>query len=115
MSGIPTFWAVVIALVVAVVGTAGVTSLFTIKAVNRRTMAGAKLDEESADKADAEARKLVSEASAFLVEPLMRQAKALKEQLDAATAELTELRNQVSAMSKELHELRGEDPRRYPH
>lgn len=111
MSGLPTVWAVVIALVVAVLGTAGVTSLLTVRAVNRKTLAGARLDEESATKADAEARKLVSEASAFLIEPLTRRAKALEHELATASAELAGLRTQMNEMAKELTELRDENNR----
>lgn len=108
-SNIPTLWAVVIALVVAIVGTAGITSLLTVKAVNRKTLAGARLDEENADKADAEARKVVAEASAFLIDPLTRRAKALEQDLATASAELTSLRNQMAEMVKELNELREEN------
>ena len=111
MTGLPAGWAIVISLIVAIVGTAGITSLLTVRAVNRRTMAAAKLDEESADKADAEARKIVAEASAFLMEPLMKRAKALEEQLNTAQAEVTALRNQISSMTKEVLELRDENSR----
>lgn len=110
-AGIPSVWAVVIALVVAVVGTAGITSLLTIKAVNRKTLAEARLNNESADKADAEARRVVVEASVSLIEPLTRRAKALEHDLSTASAELTSLRNQVSEMAKELSELRDENAR----
>jgi uncharacterized membrane-anchored protein YhcB (DUF1043 family) len=106
---IPTLWAVVIAMVVAIVGTAGITSLLTVKAVNRKTLAGARLDEENADKADAEARKVVAEASAFLIDPLTRRAKVLEQDLATASAELSALRNQMAEMAKELTALREEN------
>jgi uncharacterized membrane-anchored protein YhcB (DUF1043 family) len=111
VNNIPTLWAIVIALVVAIVGTAGVTSLLTVRAVNRKTLAGARLDEENADKADAEARKVVAEASAFLIDPLTKRAKALEQELATASAELASLRNQMSEMAKELTELRDENQR----
>lgn len=109
MNNIPTTWAVVISLVVAIVGTAGVTSLLTVRAVNRKTLAGARLDEQNADKADAEARKVVAEASAFLIDPLTRRAKALEEELATASAELASLRTQMYEMAKELTQLRDEN------
>lgn len=111
MNSLPTVWAVAIALVVAVLGTAGVTSLLTVRAVNRKTLAGARLDEESATKADAEARKLVSEASAFLIEPLTKRAKDLELDLATASAELASLRSQMNEMAKELTQLRDENTR----
>lgn len=109
MSTIPPLWAVAIALVAAIVGTAGVTSFFTIKSVNRKTIAEARLNNENADKADAEARRAVSEASVSLIEPLTRRAKALENELATASAELTSLRNQMAEMAKELNELRDEN------
>lgn len=111
MTGIPSFWAVIIALVVAVVGTAGVTSLLTIKAVNRKTLAEARLNNENADKADADARRAVAEASVSLIEPLTRRAKQLEQELQTAQAELQGLRNSMAEMTKELADLRYENQR----
>lgn len=111
MSTIPPLWAVVIGLVAAVVGTAGITSFFTIRSVNRKTIAEARLNHENADKADAEARRAVSEASVSLIEPLTRRAKLLEEELSTASSALASLRNQMSEMAKELSELREENHR----
>ncbi len=111
MTGVPTVWVVVIALVVAVFGSAGVSTLLTVRTVNRKTMSAAKLDEESADKADAEARKLISEAGVVLLQPLMKRARELEQQLAAAQAELQTLRTQIGGLTKEITELRDENER----
>ena len=118
MNSLPPLWAVIVALVVAVLGTAGITSLLTVRAVNRKTLASAKLDEESAEKAEAEARKIeaearkaAAEASEFLIGPLTRRAKQLEENLAAAIAETADLRRQLGEMSKELTQLRDENQR----
>lgn len=111
MSNIPAVWAVAIMLVVAVFGSAGVASLLTVRAVNKRTMAAAKLDEETADRADAEARKLVTEAGVILLEPLTRRAEKLEQQLTAALADAENLRTKIAEMSKEMTELRDENTR----
>lgn len=108
-SGLPLGWTIVILLVVAVIGSAGISSLLTVKSLNRRTLSEAQKADEDADLADASARKVVSEASAMLLEPLMRRAKALEEQLAAAQAEVQELRGQVHQMSKELEGQRREN------
>jgi len=111
MNTIPSVWAIAISLVVAVVGSAGVTSVLTIRSVNRKTLAEARMNNESADKADAEARRVVSEASVSLIEPLTKRAKALEQELATASAELASLRNQMNEMAKELNELRDENIR----
>lgn len=108
-AGLPMGWSVVILLVVTVVGSAGISSLLTVKSLNRKTLSEAKKAGEDADLADANSRKVVSEASALLLEPLVRRAKALEEQLAAAQAEVQQLRGQVSEMSKEIGELRDEN------
>lgn len=108
-AGLPMGWTIAIMLIVAVIGSAGVSSLLTVRAVNRKTISEAQKADEDADLADASARKVVSEASAMLLEPLMRRAKALEEQLTAAQAEVQELRSQVHQMSKEMGELREEN------
>jgi phage shock protein A len=104
-------WSIVIMLVVSVLGSAGISSLLTVKSLNRRTLSEAKKAGEDADLADANSRKVVSEASALLIEPLLRRAKALEEQLTAAQAEVQELRGQVAAMSKEMVALSEENVR----
>jgi phage shock protein A len=105
----PLGWFIAIALIVAVIGSAGLSSLLTVRAVNRKTISEAQKADEDADLADASARKVVSEASAMLLEPLMRRAKALEEQLAIAQAEVEQLRGQVHQMSKEMGELRDEN------
>lgn len=108
-AGVPTGWAIAIALIVLMVGSAGISSLLTVKSLNRRTLSEAQKADEDADLADASARKILSEASAILLEPLTRRAKALEDQLAAAQAEVQELRGQVHQMSKEMGELRDEN------
>jgi peptidoglycan hydrolase CwlO-like protein len=111
VSNVPTVWAVVIGIVIAVFGSAGVSTLLTVRPVNKKTMSAAKLDEESADKADAEARKLISEAGVVLLQPLMKRARELEQQLAAAQTELAALRSQIGDLTKEVTELRDENDR----
>lgn len=108
-AGLPTGWAIAIAVIVALLGTAGLSSILTVRAMNRRTLSEARKAAEDADLADASARKVVAEASAMLLEPLMRRAKALEEQLTAAQVEVQELRGQVHQMTKEMGVLRDEN------
>lgn len=107
--GLPIGWTITIVLVVAVLGSAGISSLLTVRAMNRKTMSEAQKADEDADLADASARKIVSEASAILLDPLVKRARALEDQLAAAQAEVQELRGQVHQMSKEINELRDEN------
>jgi uncharacterized coiled-coil DUF342 family protein len=127
-AGLPPVWTIIIALVVVCVGSAGISSLLTVRSLNRRTLSEARKAGEDADLADANSRKVVAEASALLLEPLAKRAKDLEKQLEAmeplarrardlerqlatAQAELQQLRGQVSEMSKELTELQEENAR----
>lgn len=110
-AGLPVGWSIVILLIVTVIGSAGLSSLLTVRAVNRKTISEAKQAGEDADLADANSRKVVSEASAILLEPLVRRAKELEQQLAQAQAEVQELRGQVHQMTKEMGELRDENAR----
>lgn len=123
------FWQTVAALIVAVGGAAGLSSLITVRATARRTVGEAKRAEQDADKADAEARKVISEATMTLMQPLIDRANTLESKLrhteseldkahvavrdltlslQQAQAETTGLRNQVDLMSKELQAQQDE-------
>lgn len=110
-AGLPPVWAVAIALVIAVLGSAGISSLLTVRSLNRKTLSEARKTAEDADLADANSRKVLSETSVILLEPLVKRAKELEQQLATAQAEVQQLRGQVAAMSKELGELRDENAR----
>jgi uncharacterized protein HemX len=110
-AGLPIGWTIAIAIIVAIIGSAGISSLLTVRSLNRKTLSEAQKADEDADLADASARKVISEASAMLLEPLMRRAKALEEQLAAAQSEVRELRDQVHQLTKEMASTQDENSR----
>ena len=59
-AGLPVGWAVAIGFLVAIIGSAGISSLLTVKSLNRKTISEAQKADEDADLADASARKVVS-------------------------------------------------------
>lgn len=112
-------WFEVAALVVAaLLGSGGLAALATARAVNRRTLSEAKKAEQDADRADAEARKLVSETMLTLLKPAKDRADALEQELKESQqmvallrAELQTMRNEVDRMTKEMASLQDENDR----
>lgn len=125
-------WLVVAGLLVALLTSAGLASLLTVAATKRKTISEARKAEEDADRADAEARKVISEATLQLMQPLINRAAELEARLRATEDELVQanrtaaeltrslqeaqvetqgLRNQVDQMSKDLTALQVENER----
>jgi chromosome segregation ATPase len=104
-------------------GGEGLRLLLTARSTSRKQIAEAKAAEQAAEKSDAEARKVISDATLQLMQPLIARAEQLETRLrstedelsaarkvaneltrslQAAQAETANLRSQVDAMSKDL-------------
>lgn len=125
-------WQIAALIIAALVGGGGIASLFTVKSIAKRTTSEARKFEQDADKADAEARKVLSEATVSLMQPLIvragelekklhatevelssakRAAEELTRSLEHAQAETQDLRAQVDQMSKDMTALQQENER----
>jgi peptidoglycan hydrolase CwlO-like protein len=95
-------WMTIIAVVVSALGSGGLTRLLSVKTLAR------KLESEG-HMSEAQATKVLTDASVSLLSPLMarladadKQITAMTESLRNAQAEVAELRGQVTGMSKDL-------------
>lgn len=95
-------WTTIIAVVVSALGSGGLTKLLSVKSTAR------KLESEG-HMSEAQATKVLTDASVSLLSPLMarladadKQITALTDNLRTAQAEVNELRGQVITMSKDL-------------